>query len=76
LLLVVTVSPSGALQAEFLDLDFIQPIHHLVFEVFNLVFEGGDLSSEPISGNLQVFYYPSQHVNFDLTGDSGGLFLI
>jgi hypothetical protein len=76
LFIIILVCSSGVLKAEFTGPNFIQPIHHRVFEVFNLVFKGGDLCSEPASSDLQVFDCLSQHVDFDLTSNSGSPFLV
>jgi hypothetical protein len=73
---IILICSSGALQVEFPSPDLIQPIHYLVLEVFNCFFEGGDLWSEPVSRDLQVFDCPSQHVDFDLTSDSDSPFLV
>jgi hypothetical protein len=50
--LVVVVGPSTALQAEFPGCNFIQPVNHLVFKIFNLIFKDGDLGRELVRGNF------------------------
>jgi hypothetical protein len=57
-LLLIIISPSGALQTEFLGPDLVRPIHHLVLYVFHFVFKSGDLGGKPVSRDLQVLDYP------------------
>jgi hypothetical protein len=64
------------LQVEFMGPNLIQPIHHLVLEVFHLVLKGGDLCSKPVHRDLQVLDYPSLYIDFDLTSDSGNPFFV
>jgi hypothetical protein len=47
--LVVIVCPGGVLQAEFPGSNFVQPINHLVFKMFNLIFKDADFSRELVS---------------------------
>jgi hypothetical protein len=75
-LLVIIVSPSGALQIKFPGSDFIQSLHHLVFKVLNLVFKSGDLGGKPVGRNFQVVDCPGEYVGFNLSCDSGDLLLI
>jgi hypothetical protein len=46
MLLIIIIRLNGALEAEFPGLDFIQCVHHLVLQVFNLVLNIGDLGSK------------------------------
>jgi hypothetical protein len=75
-LLVVIVSPSGALQAEFPSSDFILSLHHLVFYLLNLALKSGDLGGKPVTINFQVTDCLGEYVGFNLSGNSGGLLLI
>jgi hypothetical protein len=74
--LVITVSQSSAFKVEFPGLDFIQPVHQLVFQVFNFVFNIVDLGGEPIGRDLQVLGCPRKNIDFNLSCESGSLFLI
>jgi hypothetical protein len=56
---------------EFKDFCADSVFEETYLKVFYLVFECGDLCSEPVRRDLQVLDYPSQHIDFDLNGDSG-----
>jgi hypothetical protein len=75
LFLIFIVGPSGMFQVEFTCSNFVQLIHHLVLEVFNLVFKSGDLGGKPVSGYFQVSDCPREHVSFKLGSNSGSLLL-
>jgi hypothetical protein len=73
---LITVVCSCTFKAEYPSLDFIQPIHYLVFQVFNFVFKSGDLGGKPVNRDLQVLDYPRKNVDFNLSSELSSLFLI
>jgi hypothetical protein len=44
--------------------------------VFYLVLKSGDLGGKPVNRNLQVSDYSGKYVRFNVSRDSGSLFLM
>jgi hypothetical protein len=66
----------SVLDVDMASCTFIQPVHYFVFQVFNFVFKSGDLGGEHVNRVLQVLDYSRKYINFDLSSESGSLFLI